>query len=198
MSDIFRKECKFIIGATKISDIPSSNISEIAFAGRSNVGKSSLINALTGRKSLARVSQTPGRTKQINFFNIDDKISLVDLPGYGYARASKKEIAGWNNLIYDYLRGRPNLKRIYMLIDSRHGIKKNDIEMLNFLSDCAVVVHIVLTKCDKINQQELQEISTSVKEELSKHAICYPDVIVSSSNKKIGISELKIAINHLI
>ena len=155
--DIFRHNCEFKIGAATMDAIPKTYQPEVCLAGRSNVGKSSLINALVYRKDIARVSKKPGCTRQLNFFLIDDKFFLVDLPGYGFAEASKKDKQGWNYLIKDYLRGRPNLKRVFLLIDSRHGVKKNDEDIMKILDETAVSYQIVLTKIDEVNEAHLEK-----------------------------------------
>lgn len=186
---LFAQECKFVAGAaTSMDQIPAGfTLPEVAFAGRSNVGKSSLINALTGRKTLVKVSQTPGRTQQLNFFNLGDKLMLVDLPGYGYAKQSKQKIGAWNRLIKDYLRGRPNLRRVCLLIDSRHGIKPNDVEIMELLDDHAVPYQIVFTKMDKTKEPP--------KPNLTKpHAAMMKEVFHTSSAEKIGINELQEAL----
>lgn len=189
---LFRGDCDFKIGATKITDIPDTSLPEIAFAGRSNVGKSSLLNSLTGRKALARVSNTPGRTKQLNFFLLREVLTLVDLPGYGYARASKTDIAGWNKLIHQYLLGRPNLRQICLLVDSRHGIKDTDRKLIEELDDKAVSYRIILTKCDKMSKGSTVE--RDILELTDKHPAMYPGIIKTSSSKKTGILELQCAL----
>jgi GTP-binding protein len=196
--DIFKKECKFIVGAKRLQDIPPMQLQEVAFIGRSNVGKSSLINKLVGQKKMARTSQTPGRTQQLNFFNLAEKIYLVDLPGYGYAKASKKDIEGWNNLIYQYLAGRPQLQRIFLLIDARHGVKPNDQEMLEFLSQSPITTQIVLTKIDKCTSQELEKIINSTQKIIDGVGICHPEILPSSSEKGIGIEKIKKTIASFI
>src|SRR3979409_2132098 len=155
---LFKGPCTFVKGVVKIDGLPQDGRPEVAFAGRSNVGKSSLINALTGRTSLARVSVTPGRTRELNFFTLgkDAALYLVDMPGYGYARASKSEIKGWTRLIRDYLRGRRELKRVFLLIDARHGIKPNDEETMTAMDEAAVPYQVVLTKVDKPKASELE------------------------------------------
>ena len=150
--------CTFFRGVTKVEDLPSLHFSEIAFAGRSNVGKSSLLNAMTGQKDLARSSSTPGRTQELNFFNCSDKFLLVDLPGYGYAKAPEKKVRAWQDLIRDYIAGRVNLRRVCVLIDSRHGLKENDHEFLTFLDTVAVSALVVLTKIDKIKASEIEAV----------------------------------------
>jgi len=190
IKEIFSSECRFIAGAASVEQIPSNLVMpEVAFAGRSNVGKSSLINALVGRKDCARVSKFPGRTQQINFFTLADKVSLVDLPGYGYAAISKEKRRSWDRLILDYLTGRPNLRRIFLLVDSRHGIKKNDEEIMEILDDSAVVYQIVLTKVDKIKNQSAME--EQIESQIQNHTAAYPTVISTSSEKSHGIQELR-------
>ncbi|PIR32082.1 MAG: YihA family ribosome biogenesis GTP-binding protein [Alphaproteobacteria bacterium CG11_big_fil_rev_8_21_14_0_20_44_7] len=184
---IFAKNCDFIYGATSLSHLPDDVLPEIAFAGRSNVGKSSLINALTGRKALARTSQTPGRTQQINFFNLDNQLLLVDLPGYGYAKASRAKIKTWNKFVNSYLKGRASLRRVFILIDSRHGLKPVDIETMEMLDEAAVSYQIVLTKSDKEKEPEKQLQNLA----FNKHAALIPKIITTSSLKKNGINELQ-------
>ena len=154
---LFREPVSFVLSVADLSQLPLSEISEVAFAGRSNVGKSSIINALFGQKKLAKTSNTPGRTQQLNYFNINNKIHIVDLPGYGYAEAPEKLVKQWQNLIFDYLRGRVNLKRVFVLIDSRHGIKQSDKEIFDLLDKAAVTYQLVLTKTDKITSKELEK-----------------------------------------
>jgi GTP-binding protein len=194
---LFAQETKFVIGATRIIDIPPVDIPEVAFIGRSNVGKSSIINALLNRR-IAKVSNTPGRTRQANFFLVGSRMHVVDLPGYGYAKASKKDIKGWNDLIYDYLRGRVQLRRIFMLIDSRQGIKPNDLEMLEFLSDYANPIQLILTKADKLSAKEVESVQQAVQAECLKHAICLNNTILTSSVSKSGIKELREEIYTLL
>jgi len=190
----FAGECQFIFGATDGNSLPPEDLPEVAFAGRSNVGKSSLINAFTNRKSLARVSHTPGRTKQLNFFTIREQLSFVDFPGYGYAKASKGEIIKWKRLIRSYLTTRSNLKRVYILIDSRHGFKDSDHDFMDTLDDCAIPYQIVLTKLDKAGKGNVEEIKDKIKSGLTNHAACHPEIIATSSSKKIGIDLLKLAL----
>ena len=187
---LFNSECKFIAGASSIEQIPNNLfMPEVAFVGRSNVGKSSLLNAIVGDRNCARVSKQPGRTQQINFFTIQDRISLADLPGYGYAAVSKKTRKSWDRLILDYLRGRQNLRRIFMLIDSRHGIKANDEEIMDILDDSAVVYQIVLTKIDKISANS--DIAKKVESQILKHVAAFPRIIQTSSEKMLGINDVK-------
>jgi len=189
--DIHWQNCDFKIGAVQLSDIPPTHHSEVAFAGRSNVGKSSLINALTGRNSLVRVSRTPGCTRQLNFFLLDEALYLVDMPGYGFAERGKKEIASWKSLINDYLVGRVRLRRIFLLIDSRHGLKPKDIEVMKKLDEKAVVYQIVLTKVDKLNDADLKKITSDTETKLKKHPAAYPEIIATSSDRGFGIEKLR-------
>jgi GTP-binding protein len=193
---LFKGPCTFVKGVVKIADLPHDGIPEVAFAGRSNVGKSSLINALTGRTSLARVSVTPGRTRELNFFTLgkDHALYLVDMPGYGYAKASKVAVRGWTRLISDYLKGRRELKRVFLLIDARHGIKPNDRETMTLLDEAAVSYQAVLTKADKPKASELEAITAKVSAELAKRPAAFPQVIVTSTRMGEGIKELRAAV----
>jgi len=195
---IFSRECKFVAGAANIGAIPQTHLAEVAFVGRSNVGKSSLLNAIVNRNSLARISQNPGCTRQINFFNLADACHLVDLPGYGFARTSKVEKEMWSQLIFDYLRGRPQLKRVFLLLDSRHKIKESDISTMKFLDDCAVLYQIVLTKTDKISATHLTEQQKAISEVISKHGACHPVILMTSSKSKAGLNILRDEILALI
>ncbi|MDE0779373.1 MAG: ribosome biogenesis GTP-binding protein YihA/YsxC [Alphaproteobacteria bacterium] len=188
---LFAQECTFVRGVATLPDLPEPSLPEIAFAGRSNVGKSSLLNGLTGRKTLARTSNTPGRTRELNFFDLAGRLMLVDLPGYGYARASKTEISRWNKTLRDYLRGRPNLQRLCLLIDARHGLKAGDEEMMKMLDASAVVYRVVLTKVDKLSAAELETTSARVAAVLKTHPAALPELITTSSRKGLGISELQ-------
>jgi GTP-binding protein len=196
---LFRAPCTFVKGVVRIADLPEGGRPEIAFAGRSNVGKSSLINALTGRKRLARVSVTPGRTREINYFTLgkDEALFLVDMPGYGYARASKSDVKGWTKLVRDYLRGRRELKRLFLLIDSRHGIKPNDQEIMALLDEAAISFQVVLTKVDKPKTAELQAVQAEVASDLAKHPAAYPQLLTSSARTGKGIPELRAAVAQL-
>jgi GTP-binding protein len=196
---LFKGPCTFVKGVVKIADLPHDGIPEIAFAGRSNVGKSSLINALTGRTSLARVSVTPGRTRELNFFTLgkDHALYLVDMPGYGYAQASKADVKRWTRLIGDYLKGRRELKRVFLLIDARHGIKPNDNETMTLLDEAAVSYQVVLTKADKPNASELSAIQAKVASDLAKHPAAYPQILTTSARMGSGIAELRAAIAAL-
>ncbi len=194
----FNGECEFIAAAASLDRIPPEGLSEIAFAGRSNVGKSSLINALTGRKALARTSHTPGRTQQLNFFNIKDSFVLVDMPGYGYAKVSKTTRQSWDKLIKHYLRGRVNLKCTFILVDSRHGLKDSDREMMKMLDETAVAYRIILTKSDKITAPQKERVIKDVQEALKKYPAAFPEPLLCSSHKSEGLSDIQDVIMGLI
>ena len=176
--------------------LPAATLPEIAFAGRSNVGKSSLINALTNRKDLARTSNTPGRTQQLNFFSIREKFILVDMPGYGYAKVSKAQKEEWETLISSYLRGRPTLRCVLLLVDSRHGLKDSDRELMKMMDVAAVSYRVVLTKTDKA--EHLEDMTEKVKAELKTHTAAYPEPLSTSAFAKKGISELREVIAELM
>lgn len=186
---LFLGPCDFFWGAPDAAQLPEISLPEIAFAGRSNVGKSSLINALTNRKALARTSKTPGRTQQLNFFNLGDRLTFVDMPGYGFAQVSKTQKAEWQTLIRSYLSGRPTLRCTLLLIDSRHGIKDVDEEIMKMLDSTAVAYRIVLTKCDKADN--LDAVIKTVKEKLKKHTAAYPEILATSAEEKIGLDEVR-------
>jgi len=188
---LFAGECEFIAGAANIDAIPAPVLPEIAFVGRSNAGKSSLINALTNRTTLARVSHTPGRTRQINFFRLGTRLMLVDLPGYGYAQASKALTAQWQQLIFDYLRGRPNLKRVILLVDARRGIMDVDREAMTLLDKAAVSYLVVLTKIDQLSLAESEEARPRAGLGLKGHVAAYPDVFATSSFSGEGLDLLR-------
>jgi GTP-binding protein len=188
---LFAGPCDFVLGAALLEHIPESRLPEIAFGGRSNVGKSSLVNALTGRKTLARVSNTPGRTREINFFRLGDRLMLADLPGYGFARASKAESERWSKLIFEYLRGRPNLRRVILLIDSRRGLLKNDVEVMSMLDRAAVSYQLVLTKTDKLKPAELAAVTARVDTESRTHGAAHPELIATSAETGHGIAHLR-------
>lgn len=195
---LFKEPVSFVLSVANLSQLPLSELEEIAFAGRSNVGKSSLINALFNQKKLAKTSSTPGRTQQLNYFNLNNKIHVVDLPGYGYAEAPESLVKQWQKLIFDYLRGRVNLRRVFLLIDSRHGLKKVDKEVMEMLDKAAVTYQIVLTKVDKISFKALKNQETSILNEVKNHAAAYNEIIATSSEKNIGLEELRAEINKLI
>ncbi len=187
---------EFLLSAPQLKFLPEPEVPEIAFAGRSNVGKSSLLNALTGRKSLARASVTPGRTQELNFFDVGEPLAmrLVDMPGYGFAKAPVKVVERWKMLVRDFLRGRQVLKRTLVLVDSRHGLKDVDREMMKMLDDAAVGYRVVLTKADKIKASELSAVTAATEVEAKKHVAAFPQVHVTSSEKGMGIAELRGAI----
>ena len=194
---LFAQECNFLIGATSKSSMPLTNLNEVAFAGRSNVGKSSLINALTGRKALARISNTPGRTQQINFFNLGERLMIADLPGYGYAKASKRIIQQWSELVSIYLKGRVQLRRVCLLVDSRHGLKELDRYTMAMLDEAAVSYQVILTKCDKIKEAALVKVVKRIDTELANHVAAHPKILPSSAVKGSGISELRTELTKL-
>jgi GTP-binding protein len=188
---LFAAECRFTAGAATLDALPPVYLPEIAFIGRSNVGKSSLVNALTGRKTLARVSVTPGRTQQINFFELGSRLVLVDLPGYGFARASKQKSRDWTKLTRLYLKGRANLRRALVLIDARHGLKTIDRDTLRFLDEAAVSYQVVLTKADKVPPPDLAVQIAATGTELAKHVAAYPEVLATSAVSGTAIPELR-------
>jgi GTP-binding protein len=200
---LFAGECDFIWAAASVAQLPPTGAPEIAFAGRSNVGKSSLLNALTNRKSLARTSHTPGRTRELNFFALGGdveaaRLRLVDMPGYGYAAAAKEKIASWTRLMQDYLRGRATLLRVFVLVDGRHGLKPIDHEMLTTLDQSAMSYQIILTKRDAVAKAEQAARVAEVEEALRKHPAAFPHVLFTSSETGEGIAEFRAAIAELL
>lgn len=193
---LFAHEVKFMMGAVQMSGLPPDDLPEVAFAGRSNVGKSTLINAVAGRLHLARASNSPGRTREVNFFVADEKLRLVDLPGYGFARASRDDVKKFQNLGRDYLRGRPNLKRAYLLIDARHGLKDVDTEALDTFDVAAVSYQIVLTKADKLKPAEIEAVQAKTLAAIAKRPAAFPRVLATSAEKGWGIPELRAEIAH--
>ncbi|AOX19289.1 ribosome biogenesis GTP-binding protein YihA/YsxC [Kozakia baliensis] len=195
---LFASECDFFFGAQKLEQLPPFENPEIAFAGRSNVGKSSLINALTGRNRLARASSEPGRTKQLNFFNLGDRLTLVDMPGYGFAKAAKAVKEDWQNTMFAYLRGRPTLARVFLLLDARIELKKSDRDVMDLLDRAAVLFQVVLTKCDALGPNKLLQKRQELEAEIAKHAAAYPYVLTTSSNTGEGIELLRAEIFRLV
>jgi len=188
---LFAKECRFVAGAGNPAALPPETLPEIAFIGRSNVGKSSLVNALTGRRMLARTSNTPGRTQQINFFDLGGRLMLVDLPGYGFAAASKGAIRAWTALVERYLAGRASLRRACLLIDARRGITDTDRPMLALCDEAALSYQVVLTKTDAVRRAELAEVASAVATELKRYRAAYPEIHLTSAEKRLGIAALR-------
>lgn len=194
---LFARPVEFVKGVVAMDGLPPADRVEFCFAGRSNVGKSSLINALTGQKSLARASNTPGRTQEINYFSLGDQAFVVDLPGYGFAKAPIAIVERWQKLLKAYLAGRPTLRRAFALIDSRHGIKEVDHEIMKLLDRSAVPFQVVLTKADKIGAAAMKAVTAQVEDELQKHPAAYPEIVVTSSDKGEGIATLRAIIASL-
>ena len=195
---MFAGDWQFVWAASSLATLPPAQGVEIAFAGRSNVGKSSLINALTGRKALARISHTPGRTQELIFFSAGAGLTIVDMPGYGYASAAKTKIAAWTALIHDFLRGRANLARVYVLVDCRHGLKPTDDDVLDTLGQAAVSFEIVLTKADQVKPADLAALTGAIRSALAKRPAAYPDVLATSARTGEGIPALRAAIARLM
>ena len=194
---LFARPVDFVKSVVGLEHLPDAGPPEICFAGRSNVGKSSLINALCNQKGLARASNTPGRTRELNYFNMSDRLYLVDLPGYGYARASKTDIAHWTQLTRAFLRGRAPLRRAFVLIDSRRGIMEADVEVMAMLDEAAVPYQIVLTKTDKLKKGQLEKVLAASQQKIAKRPAAHPDVLVTSAEKKSGLDTLRAEIVSL-
>ena len=194
---LFAQPCEFVAGAASIAAIPADGLPELAFAGRSNVGKSSLLNALTGRRALARISRTPGRTQQLNFFALGRRLMLVDLPGYGFAAVSKQQAAGWTALTQRYLNGRSSLRRVLLLIDARHGVKDADRPVMAMLDEAAVSFQLVLTKIDETEPADLAERLGAIAAELKTHVAAHPIIHLTSAERGDGIAALRAAASAL-
>ena len=194
---LFARPWRFLAGSGSAASLPPSAGIDVAFAGRSNVGKSSLINALVGQKALARTSNTPGRTRELNFFGADAGITIVDMPGYGYARAPKHEVASWTKLVFDFLRGRANLRRVYVLVDARHGLKDKDVEAMKELDQAAVSYQVVLTKADTIAPADLAQVQQETCVRLKMRPAAHPEVLATSAARGDGIAELRAEIAKL-
>lgn len=189
--DLFKSDVQFLLGVAHLEQLPPNGYTEIAFAGRSNVGKSSLLNALVNNKNIARTSNTPGRTQEMNFFNLGDHCFLVDLPGYGYAKVSRSLVNAWTKTLKKYLKGRAPLRMTCLLIDSRHGIKKNDKEMMEMFDEAAVAYQVVLTKADKLKKSDQQKVVDQARKALLKHPAAFPEPILTSSKEKTGLDILR-------
>lgn len=191
---LFAGPCDFVAGTETLERLPPLSLPEFGFVGRSNVGKSSLVNALTGRKTLARVSHTPGRTQQLNFFDLGQRLLLVDMPGYGFAKVSKAQSKAWNHLIRNYLRGRASLRCVFVLIDARHGVKESDLDVMRLLDEAAVSYRLVLTKGDEVPDSARASATAQVETVLKKHPAAFPQTILTSAHDMLGIPELRGAI----
>lgn len=194
---LFAGPIAFELGVVNMDSLPHADVPEVAFAGRSNVGKSSLINAVTGRNKLARASTEPGRTRELNFFRLGDRLRLVDMPGYGYAKAGKADIKRWTGLVRDYLRGRAALRRVVLLIDARHGLKPHDKEVMDALDTAAVNYQLVLTKADKLKPTEVEAIAATTRAAIAKRPAAHPEIIVTSAETGDGIEQLRAEIAAL-
>lgn len=195
---LFLGECRFIAGAASIPSLPEFGPAEIAFAGRSNVGKSSLLNALVQRRDLAHVSAQPGRTQQINFYDLQGRLRLVDMPGHGYARVSRTISAQWSKLIEDYIRFRPTLKRVMLLVDPKAGFKESDISLMSLMDKAAISYQIVLTKIDRLEKTELEQLQEKIRIKLARRPAAHPEILLTSAEKKIGIEELRAHLSQFI
>lgn len=191
---LFAQPCDFMLSVAQLQQLPATDLPEVAFVGRSNVGKSTLINALTGRSGLAKTSNTPGRTQQLNFFNLGKQVIIVDLPGYGYAKVPKEMVDKWVRLLKRYLAGRPQLQRVFVLVDSRHGLKDSDLEMMNLLDKTAVTYQLVLTKADKITKAEQAKRVTEAQAALAKRPAAFPVVMLTSSVGREGLEPVRAAV----
>jgi GTP-binding protein len=194
---LFARECRFMLGVAALDGLPPAGPPEVAFAGRSNVGKSSLINALTGHTALARTSNTPGRTQELNYFDLGGRLVLVDMPGYGFAQAPKGMVERWTRLVRGFLKGRPVLRRAVILVDARHGLKDSDRDMMKMLDQAAVVYQVVLTKVDKIKEAELEALRGRTLEEIRGHVAAHPELIATSSETGFGIADLRAELTTL-
>jgi len=194
---LFARDVTFMLSAVSLETLPPARLPEICFAGRSNVGKSSLINALTNRKGLARASNTPGRTRELNYFNVDERLFIVDLPGYGYAKASKADIARWTKLTRAFLFGRASLRRVFLLIDSRHGLKDSDLELMAMLDETAVIYQLILTKTDKLKKGQLDKVLSKTQIAIAKRPAAFSQIINTSSESKKGLDLLRAEIAAL-
>ena len=195
---LFDHPCTFVTSVYKLDTLPEEDWPEIAFAGRSNVGKSSLINYVFSKKGLAKASSTPGRTQCLNFFQMDRHLHVVDMPGYGYAKAPKTMVDDWNKMLRIYLKGRVQLKRVFLLIDSRHGLKANDVEIMDMLDEAAVSYQVILTKIDKIKEAGVPKLIKSIEDTAPQHPALYPKVLISSSEKNTGMDDIKRAIADVV
>ena len=194
---LFAAECRFFYAAQRLDQLPETGLPEVAFAGRSNVGKSTLINALTGRKALARASNTPGRTRQLNFFDLGSRLTLVDMPGYGYAQAAKEVKEDWQGLMFDYLRGRPTLRRVVLLLDSRIELKASDLAVMDLLDRAAVTYQLVLTKADGVKPGALARKQQEVAGLIGKHPAAHPELLTTSSETALGMEALRAELGGL-
>lgn len=197
-SKLFTRPCRFMLSVVDSSQLPPADLPEVAFVGRSNVGKSMLLNTLFNQRDLAKTSSTPGRTQQLNYFNLDGLLYMVDLPGYGFAKAPNYLVKEWNQFNFEYLRGRPNLRRVFLMVDSRHGLKKIDQSIMDMLDEAAVCYQIVLTKTDKISGKELNNLVEQTQFIIKDHPAAHQRILSTSSTKRIGIKNLQAEIFNLL